>query len=180
MFTIFMTVIHVLACLLLIATILFQVGKGHGLSGASFGDAGVQSVFGTKTSDFLTKVTMGTAILFVLTCLTLDVMQARKSRSLFGPNTKQSEIDVNKLKEMIEQIQKEAAAKENLATSGEDTAVENLAEQADKAKTSLSEMVDTATKTLPVLATDKVAEVTKDVEVKIGELKETVKDAVAS
>jgi len=102
---------HVIACLSLIAAILLQVGKGHGLSGASFGSEGAQSIFGTKTSQFLGKATTVTAITFIVTCLTLDVIYSRKSKSLFGPTSQQtSQVDVAKLKEVLEQVKAEQAA----------------------------------------------------------------------
>ena len=101
-----------LACLTLILVILLQVGRGHGLSGASFSQSGVQTVFGTKTADFLTKATSVMAIVFVITCISLDILQARKSRSLFGPRRgPAAKIDMEKLKQVLAKIQAEQAKK---------------------------------------------------------------------
>jgi len=49
-----MLVIHVLAAILLVVVILIQRGRGGGLV-ESF--SGVESMFGTKTSQFLTRAT---------------------------------------------------------------------------------------------------------------------------
>ena len=63
-------VIHVLACLFLIAVVLLQTGKGADM-GAVFG-GGSQTLFGsTGAGNFLTKLTTGTAIAFMITSLFL-------------------------------------------------------------------------------------------------------------
>lgn len=103
---------HIAACFTLILVILLQVGKGHGLSGASFNQGGVQTVFGTRAADFLSKATSVMAIVFMLTCISLDVLYARRSRSLFsspggGPAT---QVDMEKLKQVLEKIKAEQAA----------------------------------------------------------------------
>lgn len=75
----FIITIHALVCMLLIAIILIQRGRGGGLV-ESF--SGVESMFGTKTTAFLTRLTTVLSILFFITCLTLAVLSARQSRSL--------------------------------------------------------------------------------------------------
>ncbi len=72
-------VIHGIICALLIAIILIQRGRGGGLA-ESF--SGVESMFGTKTSAFLTRTTTVLSIMFFVTCLSLAVFSARQSRSL--------------------------------------------------------------------------------------------------
>ncbi len=80
--TLLIGVVHVVACLVLILVILLQAGRGQGLSGASMGGSSTQSIFGTRAADFLTKATTVSAILFLVTCISLDLMYARRSRSL--------------------------------------------------------------------------------------------------
>ncbi|MFH0771362.1 MAG: preprotein translocase subunit SecG [Candidatus Omnitrophota bacterium] len=72
---------HVVACLVLIAVILLQAGKGGGLS-EEFGGGGFQSIFGTKTSKFLTKATATCAVIFLTTSLTLALFSAKRKESL--------------------------------------------------------------------------------------------------
>ena len=57
----FLIIIHVTACIVLIGLVLIQRGRGAGLV-ESF--AGVESMFGTKTSVFLTRTTTIMSIVF--------------------------------------------------------------------------------------------------------------------
>ena len=73
--------IHVIVSLVLIAVILLQAGRGGGLS-ETFGGSSTQTLFGTKTSVFLKRATAASAIVYILTCLTLAVMTSHRGRSL--------------------------------------------------------------------------------------------------
>ena len=69
--TIFLVILHILVSIALIAIVLLQSGKGAEM-GASFGAGGSQSVFGAGGgSTFMSKLTTGAAIIFMLTSLTL-------------------------------------------------------------------------------------------------------------
>ncbi|MFA5147436.1 MAG: preprotein translocase subunit SecG [Candidatus Omnitrophota bacterium] len=78
--------IHIVVSLVLIAVILLQAGRGGGLS-ESFGGSSTQTLFGTKTSLFLTRATAISAIVYILTCLTLGVMTSHRGRSLVAKET---------------------------------------------------------------------------------------------
>jgi preprotein translocase subunit SecG len=80
---IFLIVIHIIVCFVLITTILLQAGRGGGLTEAFGGDS-MQSILGTQASDFLKKATEVSAILFLLTSLSLGVISSGKGRSLLG------------------------------------------------------------------------------------------------
>lgn len=71
--------LHVIVCILLITIILIQRGRGGGLV-ESF--SGVESMFGTKTSTFLSRTTTVLATLFMFTCVSLALLSVRQSRSL--------------------------------------------------------------------------------------------------
>jgi preprotein translocase subunit SecG len=75
----FVITIHVIACVLLITIVLVQRGRGGGFVENL---SGLESMFGTKTSVFLTKATTVSAVVFFVTCLSLAVMSVHKSRSL--------------------------------------------------------------------------------------------------
>ena len=77
----FVITIHLIACVLLIVLVLIQRGRGSGLV-ESF--AGVESMFGTKTSAFLTRATTVCAVLFFITCLVLAILSVRQSKSLLA------------------------------------------------------------------------------------------------
>ena len=73
-------VIHIIACLVLIAVILLQAGRGGGVADTFGGTA--QSIFGSRGAAFLTRATTVCAILFMLTSLTLAFLSARQGHSL--------------------------------------------------------------------------------------------------
>ncbi len=102
---IFVVCIHVIVCLVLIIVILLQAGRGQGLTGASFG-GNVQSLFGTKASSFLTKATSVCAILFLFTCIGLNILEIQKSRSLFKSPNAQASLDVEQIKKALAKINK--------------------------------------------------------------------------
>ena len=67
----FVTVLHVLVCFVLIVVVLLQRGKGAEV-GAVFGGGGSNTMFGARgAGNFLTRLTTGSAIIFMLTSLTL-------------------------------------------------------------------------------------------------------------
>ena len=58
-------VVFVITCVGLILIILIQKGKGGGLGAALGGAGGAGSLFGTKTGDFLTWVTIAFTVIFL-------------------------------------------------------------------------------------------------------------------
>ena len=73
-------VLHVLVCLVLVAVILLQGGRG-GLSEA-LGGAAAQSLFGGRVTTVLTRITAGCAAVFVVTCLSLAYLSTVRGRSV--------------------------------------------------------------------------------------------------
>jgi preprotein translocase subunit SecG len=79
--TFFLTFLHILVCVALIAIVLLQSGKGAEM-GASFGTGGSQSVFGASGGNtFMSKMTTGAAIIFMLTSLTLAYQSSNTAGS---------------------------------------------------------------------------------------------------
>ncbi|MBC8285395.1 MAG: preprotein translocase subunit SecG [Nitrospinae bacterium] len=73
--------IHIIAALSLILTVLLQAGKGAAM-GSGLGAGSSQTMFGSSgAGNFLTKVTTGIAILFMVTSLTLAVFSTQKKSS---------------------------------------------------------------------------------------------------
>jgi preprotein translocase subunit SecG len=101
--------VHVVICFILIAVILLQAGRGQGLVGSSFTAGGVQSLFGTRAADFLTKATTVAACLFLVTCIALDIIEAQKSRSLFEAQRPAAPVDVQQIQKVLEKIKAEEA-----------------------------------------------------------------------
>ena len=74
---ILITVIHIIVCLILVVVVLLQSGKAADLAGA-FGGMGSQTVFGPRGSaTVLSKATTISAVVFMLTSLTLSILATR-------------------------------------------------------------------------------------------------------
>ncbi|MCM8787066.1 MAG: preprotein translocase subunit SecG [Candidatus Omnitrophica bacterium] len=71
--------LHILVVIFLLAIILIQRGRSGGLIEAL---GGVESIFGTKTSSFLVKLTVTLAILFFITTISLAYLSKEKGKSL--------------------------------------------------------------------------------------------------
>src|ERR1700736_6708126 len=77
MLVILITTVHVIVCLILVVVVLLQSGKAADLAGA-FGGMGSQTVFGPRGSaTVLSKATTISAVLFMLTSLTLSILATR-------------------------------------------------------------------------------------------------------
>ncbi len=86
--TTLIVIAHVIACILLILIVLLQTGKGADM-GASFGGASSQALFGgAGPATFLSKVTTGVAVIFMLTSLTLAYMSSHKPQTSIMPDIK--------------------------------------------------------------------------------------------
>ncbi|MFN8626547.1 MAG: preprotein translocase subunit SecG [Candidatus Binatia bacterium] len=73
-------IVHVICCLFLIGVVLLQQGKGADM-GAVFGGSS-STIFGSSgAGNFLTRLTTGAAIVFMLTSLTLTYASARRLSS---------------------------------------------------------------------------------------------------
>lgn len=76
----FLIVVHIFVCLVLIAVILLQAGRGGGLSDIAGNQP--QSILGTQTNSFMTRATEVCAVIFILTSLTLGIISTQKGKSL--------------------------------------------------------------------------------------------------
>lgn len=82
---IFLIIIHVIACIFLIAVILLQAGRGGGLSDIA-GGSQAQSILGTETNTFMKRLTEIFAVIFILTSLTLGIISTHRGKSLMDLN----------------------------------------------------------------------------------------------
>jgi preprotein translocase subunit SecG len=72
-------IVHILVCFFLIIVVLLQSGKAADLAGA-FGGMGSQTAFGPRGSaTLLSKATTISAILFMITSLSLSIMATRNA-----------------------------------------------------------------------------------------------------
>lgn len=85
---IIVTIIHILVSIGLILVVLLQTGKGAEI-GAVFGGGSSSTIFGSSgAGNFLTKLTTGMAVVFMITSLTLGYFAGHKpSASIFDSRT---------------------------------------------------------------------------------------------
>jgi preprotein translocase subunit SecG len=77
--TVLITIVHVIVCLFLIAVVLLQSGKSGDLA-AAFGGQGSQTAFGPRgAATVLTKATTWSAIIFMVTSITLSIFASRRT-----------------------------------------------------------------------------------------------------
>ena len=72
-------VVHVLVCVFLVGVVLLQQGRSADLAGA-FGGQGSQTAFGPRAAaNVLTRLTTWSAILFMVTSISLTVLYQRSA-----------------------------------------------------------------------------------------------------
>jgi preprotein translocase subunit SecG len=90
MLRIFLISLHVIVSAILISMVLLQKGKGADI-GAAFGGAS-NTVFGPRgAQSFLSKLTTGAAIIFMITSLTLALTTSKKGSIMEGVKQEQSQ-----------------------------------------------------------------------------------------
>ena len=128
-------IIHLIVCFLMIAAILLQAGKGAEI-GAAFGGSS-QTVFGSRgPGTFLSKVTVGAAIIFMLSSLSLALLSKKA-------NTDSTVIDLST------PAKTEAPAKESTSPPATGPAAETTTEPAQASPTP----AETSPETAPAPAT---------------------------
>lgn len=92
--TIFLTIIHVLACGMLMGVVLLQQGRGGGM-GAAFGGTGSQVFGGSGAGNILTRATAIAATVFMLNSVALAWLSSTGDRAMKAriqmENTKKNE-----------------------------------------------------------------------------------------
>ena len=77
------TTVHIIVCLFLIIVVLLQSGKSGDIA-AAFGGQGSQTAFGPRgAATALSKATTWSAIIFMVTSITLSVFASRRN----GPSS---------------------------------------------------------------------------------------------
>jgi preprotein translocase subunit SecG len=80
--------VHVIVCFILVLVVLLQSGKGADLAGA-FGGGGSQTAFGSRgPASFLSKVTTGAAIMFMITSIALSGLSSGSASKSVMESTK--------------------------------------------------------------------------------------------
>lgn len=94
----FLTVVHILVCLLLTISVLLQSGKGGGLAE---GFSSAENLLGAQTNVVMIRITTVLGICFLVTCISLAILTAKSGRSLMARALPQrgvtKTVDVDKL-----------------------------------------------------------------------------------
>ena len=87
-------IIHILASIGMILVVLLQTGRGSEI-GAAFGSGASQTLFGSSgTSGFMTKMTTGVVVVFMVTSLILAYFYSHRQYSIPTTKTTQGEAAV--------------------------------------------------------------------------------------
>ncbi len=78
--------LHIMVSIALIIIVLLQMGKGA-QAGASFGAGGSQTMFGSTSGNFMSKVTVAAATIFMLTSLSLAYFHGSATSQSIMPST---------------------------------------------------------------------------------------------
>jgi preprotein translocase subunit SecG len=72
-----LVILHIIICVFLIGVVLLQQGKSADLAGA-FGGQGSQTAFGPRgAANLLTRLTTWSAVLFMVTSISLTILMSR-------------------------------------------------------------------------------------------------------
>jgi len=107
----FLLVIHVIVSLFLIFIILIQSSKGEGLADVFGGGSQQSTIFGTRTGNFLTQATTASAIIFMITCLSLAFLSRQRGASVVQQELIKEQT-VEKIKQNFNTQQTPETAKE--------------------------------------------------------------------
>jgi preprotein translocase subunit SecG len=86
----FITLVHVIVCMVLIVVVLLQHGKSADIA-ATFGGMGSQTAFGPRgTATVFSRVTTWCAIIFMITSMALTYLASRRGASSIMDNVQRS------------------------------------------------------------------------------------------
>lgn len=132
-------IVHVSVCVALILIVLLQTGKGANM-GAAFGGGSSQTLFGSSgAGGFLTKLTTGAAVVFMLTSFALAYLAVHKTGDsvMSGVEAPVSATEVDVPQEETESAEPTPQAQK------EEEAVTESSQQAGKSEDPVSEPAST-------------------------------------
>ena len=121
------TTIHVIACIFLILVVLLQAGKGGGVGAALGGQTSAQVFGGRGAGSFLERLTAGTAVVFMLTSMSLAYIASQSDSA----RLQKFAVEQQAKKKIADQ----KAADEKAAKDAEDRAKKDAPPAEDKPAT---------------------------------------------
>lgn len=129
------TIIHVLACLVLVIVVLLQKGKGADLAGAFGGGGSAQALGVRSATQFIHKLTIAAAVFFMLTSWTLGFIYSGSDSLAVGiekAGAEQSSTDEAKPAEEVKTEENDAATKPEAEAETPAPATEEEVKPADE------------------------------------------------
>jgi preprotein translocase subunit SecG len=113
------TALHVIVCVFLVAVVLLQRGKGAQV-GAVFGGGAGATMFGSRgAGNFLTKLTTGAAVIYMLTSLSLSYLGITDAGERLFDDESVIEAEVAEPESIFEEIETVPAEPVDEASAGE-------------------------------------------------------------
>ena len=113
------TALHVIVCVFLVAVVLLQRGKGAQV-GAVFGGGAGATMFGSRgAGNFLTKLTTGAAVIYMLTSLSLSYLGITDAGERLFDDESAIEAEVAEPESIFEEIETVPAEAVDEASAGE-------------------------------------------------------------
>lgn len=104
-------ILHVIVCIFLMLTVLLQAGKGGGMGAAFGGGSSMGTVFGgSGAGNFLRRLTVGAAVIFMITSMTLAWMATPSTDPLEKYWAQQRKAEMDREKAHEQAIDKNAPA----------------------------------------------------------------------
>jgi preprotein translocase subunit SecG len=112
--TTFLMALHIMVCLVLIGVVLLQRGKGSDI-GAALGGGSSNTVFGSRgAGNFLTKLTSGCAVTFMITSLSLSYLGTQEAQiSVFDEEITDIVLPSETLEEVTDELAEPSDASAN-------------------------------------------------------------------
>lgn len=114
-------ILHVIVCLFLMLTVLLQAGKGGGMGAAFGGGSSMGTVFGgSGAGNFLRRLTVGAAVIFMITSMTLAWMATPSTDPLekYWAQQHKAALDREKAHDQALDTEKQAPAAGDKAAPG--------------------------------------------------------------
>ena len=112
-----LTVLHVFVCVILVAVVLLQRGKGAEM-GAMFGGGASATVFGSRgAGTFLGKLTTGCAVVFMLTSLSLAYLVSESTGERLFEGAIEESVEESAPFEQLGTVVLEESSEADAATS---------------------------------------------------------------
>ena len=141
-------ILHVIVCIFLMLTVLLQAGKGGGMGAAFGGGSSMGTVFGgSGAGNFLRRLTVGAAVIFMITSMTLAWMSTPTTDPLekYWAQQHKAAMDREKAHDQALVDDKKTTSKDEDAPEGEGVGPDEMIDtpEGEGAEGATDDLVDT-------------------------------------